>query len=257
MNMDGQDIQDNWQTAPARLDISPYHVDVWLASTELGEEQVRSYAKSLTETELGRARKFKSATKYREYVITRGLLRQILHKAAGLNLSGIDFSYGAHGKPYLEDNSTAGSIAFNVSHSHGLALVALAASGRLGVDLEQVKPGVAWRELAERYFSAAECRALQAQTSSARPRACCACWTRKEAFIKALGAGLSHGLKQFDVSVDPDAAEVNLTLRITDEDANDWQLRNLPMPPGYRAALALDRPACKPRLWRASHEQSR
>ncbi len=240
----------NWQTAPERLDLSPYHVDVWLTSTELEEERVYSYAKSLTETELGRARKFKLAAKYREYVITRGLLRELLYKVAGLDLAGVDFSYGAHGKPGLAGRA---DIVFNVSHSHGLALVALATGGRLGVDLEQVKPGVAWRELAERYFSAAEGRALQARAPSEHPRAGCACWTRKEAFIKALGAGLSHGLTQFDVSVDPDAAEVGLTLRITGEDANDWQLRNLPMPPRYHAALALDRPACKPRLWRANH----
>ena len=246
-------MQGNWQTAPERLDLSPHYVDIWLTSTELEEERVRGYAKSLTETELGRARKFKSATKYREYVITRGLLRELLHKVADLDLAGVDFSYGAHDKPCLAGRA---DIVFNVSHSHGLALVALAAGGRLGVDLEQVKPGVAWWGLAERYFSAAEGRALQARAPSARQRACCACWTRKEAFVKALGTGLSLGLKTFDVSVDPDATEVGLNLRLPDEDANNWLIKSLPAPPGYVAALAIDRAGCQVRLWRGPDERA-
>ena len=248
MNM----MDDGWQVQPDELALSPHYVDIWLTSTELGEERVRAYAETLTGLELARARKFKSAAKYREYVITRGLLRNTLHKVAGLDLAGADFSYGEHGKPGLDGIGAAGTLAFNVSHSHGLALVALATDGRLGVDLERIRPEVEWRELAQRYFSEAEYRALQAQvdTKDARRRFF-TCWTRKEAFVKALGAGVSYGLKEFDVSVAPDEGRISLTLRVDNEDANAWLLKNIPVPPGHTAAAAIDRPTCDFRLWRA------
>lgn len=245
-------MNNNWQAAPDDLALSPHHVDIWLTSTELGEERVRAYAKTLTGLELARARKFKSAAKYREYVITRGLLRSTLHNVAGLDLAERDFSYGEHGKPGLDGIEAAGAIAFNVSHSHGLALVALTVGGRLGVDLERIRPEVEWQELAQRYFSAAECRDLQAQvdTNDARRRFF-TCWTRKEAFVKALAAGVSYGLKEFDVSVAPAEHRISLTLRMEDEDANAWLLKNIPVPPDHTAAAAIDRPACDFRLWRA------
>ena len=244
-------MQDNWQTPPDLLAISPRHVDVWLTSTELGEERVRACAKTLTRAELARARKFKSKAKYREYVITRGLLRRTLCQVAGLDLTGVDFNYGEHGKPGLENSASAGAVAFNVSHSHGLALVALTLGGRLGVDLEQVRPEVEWQELAERYFSEADYRTLQSQAPDARRRAFFTCWTRKEAFVKALGAGVSYGLKGFDVSVDPAEDCARLTLREGNEDAGKWLLKNIPAPTSHAAALAIDRTACDVRLWRA------
>ena len=243
-------MTETWQTAPDDLEISPRHVDVWLTSTRAGDAQVRAYAKSLSREELARAQKFRSKTGYREYIVTRGLLRQALSSAAGLDLAGVEFQYGEHGKPHLDPCMAGNAVAFNVSHSHGLALVALTPGGRLGVDLEKVRPEVEWRDLAGRYFSGAEYRALEGRPEEDGRKAFFACWTRKEAFVKALGAGVSYGLGEFDVSVDPEQDSADLTLRSGDEDAAGWLIRNLPVPAGYAAALALDRPACRFRLWR-------
>ncbi len=244
----------NRQTPPDNLDISPRHVDVWLTSTEKGEAQVRAYAMSLSQAELARAQKFRSRTAYREYIVTRGLLRQVLSETAGLDLAGVDFRYGEHGKPCLGTLVSGETVAFNVSHSHGLALVALTLGGRLGVDLEKIRPEVEWRELAGRYFSEAENRALEARHGEDGRKAFFACWTRKEAFVKALGAGVSYGLKQFDVSVGPEEDYAALTLRSRDEDAAGWLVKNLPVPDSHVAALAVDRPACRFRLRHAGHK---
>ena len=240
----------NWQSAPDNLELSRRHVDVWLTSTNAGEAQVRAYTKHLSREERARAQKFGSKTARTEYIITRGLFRRVLSDTAGLDLAGTDFLYAEHGKPYLDGRITGRDIAFNVSHSHGLALVALALGGRLGVDLEKVRPEVAWRDLAKRYFSVAECRALQRYPEEDGRNAFFACWTRKEAFVKALGAGVSYGLGGFDVSVDPMEDYAALTLRSPDENAGGWLIRSLPVPAGYAAALALDRPVCRFRLWR-------
>ncbi|MCY3752212.1 MAG: 4'-phosphopantetheinyl transferase superfamily protein [Gammaproteobacteria bacterium] len=241
----------NWQTPPDDLGISPRHVDIWLTSTKLEEAQVRAYAKYLSQAELARAQKFRSKTGYREYIVTRGLLRQVMSETAGLDLAGVDFMYGEHGKPWLDARVSGRTVAFNVSHSHGLALVALTVGGRLGVDLEKVRPEVEWEDLAGRYFAEAEIRALENRPQGDGLKAFYACWTRKEAFVKALGAGVSYGLEQFDVSVDPDEDYAALTIRGKDEDAAGWLVKNLPVPDSHAAALAVDRPACKFRFWRA------
>ena len=243
----------SWQTPPNDLGISPRHVDIWLTSTELEEEQVRAYAKYLSQAELARAQKFRSKTGYREYIVTRGLLRQVLSETAGLDLAGVDFLYGEHGKPYLDVRVSGKTVTFNVSHSHGLALVALTRGGRLGVDLEKIRPEVEWRELAGRYFSEVEHRVLERRPEGDGLKAFFACWTRKESFVKALGAGVSYGLKQFDVSVGPEEDYAALTIRSQDEDADGWLVKNLPVPDSHVAALAVDRPACSFRLWQARY----
>ena len=248
-------MNDNWQTPPDDLGISPRHVDIWLTSTELEEEQVRAYAKYLSQAELARAQKFRSKTGYREYIVTRGLLRQALSETAGLDLAGVDFMYGEHGKPCLDARVSGKAVAFNVSHSHGLALVALTLGGRLGVDLEKIRPEVGWRELAGRYFAEAEIRDLDDRLQGDDLKAFYACWTRKEAFVKALGAGVSYGFKQFDVSVGPEEDYADLTIRSQDEDTAGWLVKNLLVPDSHIAALAVDRPACYFRLWHAARDR--
>lgn len=241
----------NWQTPSGNPDISPRHVDIWLASTELEQEQVQAHGDTLTLAERARAQEFRSKTARREYIVTRGLLRRVLSETVGPDLAGADFRTGEHGKPCLDARISGETVAFNVSHSRGLALVALTLGGRLGVDLEKIRPEVAWRDLAGRYFSKAECQTLGRHPEGDGRRAFFACWTRKEAFVKALGAGVSYGLGEFDVSVDPEEDHVALTLRSRDEDACGWLVRDLPVPAGYAAAVAVDRPACSFRLWHA------
>ena len=212
---------------------------------------MRSYREALSQAELARAEKFRSDSRYREYVVTRGLLRQALAGMTRLEIAGVEFPDGEHGKPGLDNILDGRTIAFNVSHSHGLALVALTLEGRLGVDLEKIRPEVEWRSLAQHYFSDAEVQVLDRYAEDIGLKAFFTCWTRKEAFVKALGGGISYGLKEFDVSIHPDEAYASLTIRSEDEDASRWLIRNLPMPASHVAALALDRPACIFRLWRA------
>ena len=240
-----------WQTEPDGLEISADHVDIWLASTAPDEDRLRAYKKFLSPAELARSGKFKSASRYREYVVTRGLLRQVLARLAGLDITGIEFPDGEHGKPCLDNKPGGKTIAFNVSHSHGLALVAVTLEGRLGVDLEKIRPEVDWRSLAKQYFSGTEVRALDRYPDDPGLKAFYTCWTRKEAFVKALGAGISYGLDEFDVSLDPDEACAALTIRREEEDACRWQVKNIPVPETHVAALALDRPDCRFRFWRA------
>ena len=122
----------------------------------------------------------------------------------------------------------------------------------MGVDLEKIRPEADWQALARRFFTAAESRAIDACSPGRRARAFFACWTRKEAFVKAAGDGIAEGFKACAVSVDPDEPAQLLRAGPTEAGSSAegaaWWLTDLPAPAGYAAALAC-RPACRLRLW--------
>ena len=245
-------MTNGWQTMPAGLRAAEGQVDVWLTSTQLAEEQVSAYGASLSGSERDRAGKIVLASKRQEFVVARGLLRQMLSRVAGLTAAerGLEFQQDGRGKPGL---AGGGPIAFNLSHSQGLALVALTIGGNVGVDLEKIRPEADWQALARRFFTAAESRAIDACAPRRRVRAFFACWTRKEAFVKAAGGGIAEGFKACAVSVDPDAPAELLRAGPVEFGSGDegaaWWLTDLPAPAGYAAALAAQRPACRLRLW--------
>lgn len=249
-------MTNRWQIMPAGLQAAEGQIDVWLTSTWLAAEQVSAYGASLSGSERARAEKIALASKRREFVVARGLLRQMLSRVAGLAAAerGLEFQQDGRGKPAL---AGGGPIAFNLSHSHGLALVALTIGGSVGVDLEKIRPEADWQALARRFFTAAESRAIDACSPGRRARAFFVCWTRKEALVKAAGDGIAAGFKACAVSVDPDAPAKLLRVGAAAagsgaegaEDAAPWWLTDLPSPAGYAAALAARRPACRLRLW--------
>lgn len=237
---------------PAGLHAAEGQIDVWLTSTRLAEEQVSAYGATLSGSERARAGKIALAAKRREFVVARGLLRRMLSRVAGLAAAerGLEFQQDGRGKPGL----AGGPIAFNLSHSQGLALVALTIGGGVGVDLEKIRLEADWQALARRFFTAAESRAIDACSPDRRARAFFACWTRKEAFVKASGGGIAEGFKACAVSVDPDEPAELLRAGPAEagsgaEGAAAWWLTDLPAPAGYAAALVARRPACRLRLW--------
>jgi len=173
------------------------------------------------------ARKFRFAVDRNRYVIAHAALRLILAHKLGIDASGIDFRLGRFGKPYVPD------VEFNLSHSGSLALVAVG-NVPLGIDVECVRP-IDALQLAAHYFSAFEVQILRRLSSDRLLSGFFACWTRKEAFLKATGEGLSRPLMQFDVSVGMDA--LLLGTRPDEGEARRWRLHSLDVGPGYAAAL--------------------
>ncbi|MBA3915977.1 MAG: 4'-phosphopantetheinyl transferase superfamily protein, partial [Acidobacteriales bacterium] len=128
---------------------------------------------------------------------------------------------------------------FNVSHSGGMILVAVASDRRVGVDIERVRSDFDVVQIAERFFSPAEHAALRKVPLPGKAEAFFRCWTRKEAFIKALGEGLSHPLHQFDVGLDG-TEPIPLSTRPDPQEARRWSLWSLPAAAGYVAAVAVE-----------------
>jgi 4'-phosphopantetheinyl transferase len=212
-------------------------VQAWLLEFEkfCGEEE--AWLKRLSSEEKGRAARYHFARDRKQYAVTRACLRLILGNYLSLEPLSLELHYGEHGKPCLPDRY--GPMEFNVSHSDGLALLAFSWERMLGVDVERIREDVEVDDIAKRFFSAAEQAALAQLPAQERRHAFFSCWTRKEAFIKARGEGLSLPLHQFDVSVVPGKSATLLATRPVSSEAMEWSLRDLAVPRGYAAALAV------------------
>src|SRR5262249_35425066 len=139
-----------------------------------------------------------------EFVVRRGLLRVILGSYVGCAPDELDFQYGPYGKPELSRSTGVGSLTFNLSVSRGLVLYALTREREVGVDVERVRDGIPHAGLARRFFSAAEREEMRRLPAGATIRGFFNGWTRKEAYVKAIGTGLVTRLDSFTVTLAPD-----------------------------------------------------
>jgi 4'-phosphopantetheinyl transferase len=171
------------------------------------------------------------------YVVTHGVLRALLGAYLDRDPRRLRFGYGLHGKPALVPTGPEESIRFNVAHSAELALVAVAREREVGVDVERIRAELPIEELAHRVFSPHEIATLLSLSGEARIRAFFAGWTRKEAYVKALGMGLARALEAFDVSLAPGEPARLLADRAEPAATARWSLRDLAVGVGYAAAL--------------------
>jgi 4'-phosphopantetheinyl transferase len=235
-----------WTVAPALNAPAPGEVHVWCSSLERPPEEVSRLLALLSNDERERAARFRVAGARDEYVVARGLLRTLLGRCLSCDPRQITFRHGPQGKPKLPEPVP---LDFNVSHSGGYALFAVSTCGEVGVDIERVRPFANALDLADRFFCPSEAAALRAHPEESRRDAFLHVWTRKEAFIKACGTGLAHGLERFEVSVPPDEPARVLRIDGTEGPARGWSLRALAPVPGYVGALAREGNDYRLRCW--------
>lgn len=190
----------------------------------------------LSEDELARANRFHFPEHRRRFVAARGQLRELLGQEVGLLPQNLSFRYGPHGKPELEQTQ---ELSFNLSHSHEAALLATCQKAALGVDLEWTERRVEYLLVGRRFFSDQEVGKLDACPPERQREAFFACWTRKEAYIKALGDGLSRPLDSFAVGMLEGEPATLLWSRFPGE-VERWSLYNLTLPGSYRGALVVE-----------------
>ena len=196
----------------------------------------------LSTEEIERASRFHFAHHAADFVANRARLRVLLGAYIDRDPGALVIRYSETGKPQL--SAAYGDLSFNLSHTDGLALVAIARHGQLGVDIEKLSPANDSLDLARSYFSARELQDLAAYPDAReRQAAFYRCWTRKEAFLKALGDGLSRPLSAFTVSADPDRAAL-LACDWDPEGPARWQLFSIQVDSAfdltYTAALAYE-----------------
>jgi 4'-phosphopantetheinyl transferase len=211
-------------------------VHLYNAALDAGDAtNIAAMLETLSPVERARARRFRFEVDRRRFVVCRGLLRQILSQWVAERPAQIHFAVNSYGKPFLPD----WRVAFNVSHSGGRALIAVTSGRELGVDIERINPAFAQEQIPERYFSRAEVRALRSLPQSEQTSAFFRCWTRKEAYIKARGFGLSMPLDSFDVTLQAELPAAIL------RGGDGWSLQALPAPEGFAAALAVEGPPAR------------
>ena len=166
-------------------------------------------------------------------------MRDILSYYTDVPATDVQFSYGPKGKPELSGSLDQSKIRFNLSHSSELALLALTRGLAIGVDIEWIKADFASDDIAERFFSNTEVQTLRSLPPDQRTEAFFSCWTRKEAYIKALGEGLSVPLDSFAVAFAPGMAAALLHVKVDPAEVKRWSMYNIPVSDGYKAAAVV------------------
>jgi 4'-phosphopantetheinyl transferase len=205
--------------------------DVWLLNLDLPEAMRDELVPLLTNTERRTAAAFAFPHLRKRHVSAHGQMRRILAAYARQPAQALSIRKSPEGKPFLAPDDSPG---FNLSHSGGLGLLAIARSAPIGADIERIRPSSDLGELAVSTFSTAEHTALAQLPENRRTEAFFACWTRKEAVVKFDGRGLGMDLASFTVSVDPDATLDLVTL----DPMTSVRLFDVPAPLGYRGAIA-------------------
>ena len=238
-----------WRDPPETLVLGGDEVQVWRAALDQTPSEIQRFLRTLAADEPARAKRFYFDRDRNHFIVARGVLRAILGGYLNQAPECISFGYSSHGKPALAGEPDRNTIRFNVSHSQGIALFAVTRGREVGVDLERIRSDVEVAEIAERFFSQRELATLRALPTGAQREAFFRCWTRKEAYIKARGEGLSLPLDQFDVSLAPGEPAALLGTRPDPAEASRWSLQELNPGPGFAAALAVAGPGWRLTCW--------
>lgn len=221
-------------------DLPDNAVHAWRVPLNHSSERTAHLLEVLSSDEREKAGRYHFDKDRNQFVQARAALRFILSEYLNVRPQELEFSYGPQGKPALANGHADNSLRFNLSRRDGLALIAVTRNREIGVDVELIRADLPVFEIAETIFSEVELAALRSLPESMRAAGFYNCWTRKEAYVKARGEGLSFPLKQFDVSLTPGAAAKLLNVRDDLDEVDRWILQEIPVAEGYIAALAVE-----------------
>lgn len=230
-------LHPSWSVPSAVPTLGEGEVHVWRASLDQAGAHLRQWMRNLCDVERSRAERFLLERDKRRFVARRGILREILSGYLATPADQLRFHYGRHGKPRLVDESGPSLLRFNLSHSGTMGVWAFTYGRQIGIDVERVRGEILWEDIAAQFFTHRENRLLQSLQETQRQRAFLVAWTCKEAYVKAIGQGLSFPVSRVEVSFSPPG------LRRVGEDegeASRWTLRELPVGGDYVAALAVE-----------------
>ena len=227
-----------WRAPPKDLTLPPNEIHVWRAFLDQPMPLVTWLTRQLSAAERERAARFHFAHDQCRFTVSRGLLRILLSSYMSCSPESIQFRYNPYGKPALTEVPGMTLPNFNLSHSHELVLYAFSHNQEPGIDVEFVRPIVEAKQIAERFFSRRENAVLAALTPAEMQKYFFIYWTRKEAYLKARGTGLSIDPQSIDTDL---LSDQQVDAQEGDEDAQkgaQWFLHDLAPAPGYVGALA-------------------
>jgi 4'-phosphopantetheinyl transferase len=235
-----------WLNPPDNLILSDEEAHIWRADLKANECFQSSFLKLLSPDEKNRAQKFRFAKDNRNFIIARGILRSLIGKYLEINPAEISFQYSEFGKPGIADNNT---LQFNISHSQNMALFAFTTKFNVGVDVEFVNPDIEVKDIAAKFFSTNEIMNLLALPEKQQALGFFNCWTRKEAFIKAVGEGLSFPLDKFEVSLEPNKPAKLLATDWQPDAVSKWSIYSMSPGENFVGSLAIEGLVEKVKFW--------
>lgn len=236
---------------PGMLQLPSHEVHIWCASLDVPPETSAHLYATLSAEERKRSARFRFQRDQQRFVAAHGVLRDLLGRYLQTQPDRISYVYNAFGKPDLSPEFD-GRLTFNLSHSAGLALIAIAAGANVGIDLEYLREQSDYPDIARYFFSAAEADQLSELPNPFYADAFIACWTKKEACLKACGDGLTIPLNSFSVPLTTDPAHRPVDIYVASNDsvpAKRWSLYTLRPAPGYIGALAIEGGGWRLRQW--------
>lgn len=229
-----------WLHPPSGVELRPGEVHLWRAPLDLHASIIETLYGTLAADERERAGRFRFPEGRARFTAARGILRDILGRYTGADPASLQFGRQPSGKPFLLAGPGAGKIQFNLSHSKGMGLYGVTLGRPVGVDVESIRPDVEFSRIAERFFTSKEAVALRNCPADLQAAAFFRCWTRKEAFIKAIGEGLAFGLGNFEVSIEPGDPDALLGVGADPAAVHRWHLADVEAPAGFAAAVAVE-----------------
>lgn len=245
-------VNSGWPTISLPLALSADVVHIIRLRLDLPTEQWLPLHDVLSEEERQRAARFRFDEPRRQFVTCRGTLRHLLASCCRVAPNDIEFKYGPHGKPTLANHPSdphVPGLEFSVSHSGSFGLIAVGVGKAVGIDIEEFSPGVKHHQLAERYFAPGEALELKRLPAELQLPGFYRAWTCKEAYIKALGTGLSHSLSSFQVSTDPSRPASLCQIEGQPCGPDRWTARALDVDARYAAAVMIAQPNCRVQCW--------
>ncbi len=207
---------------------------MWRVALEQPAERRAGFLQTLNDEERARAQRFHFDKHRHHFIVGRGVLRALLGRYLAMKPEALQFRYGAYGKPTLDGEHRQSPLRFNVSHSHETALFGFVQEREIGIDVEYIRRDFSTEDIARRFFTPNEVESIESNPEAERVAAFYRCWTRKEAYIKAIGSGLSQPLNQFDVNCLP-----------------EWSLIDLEPGEDYVGALAIEGAVDQIHRWNA------
>ncbi|MCI0661020.1 MAG: 4'-phosphopantetheinyl transferase superfamily protein [Acidobacteria bacterium] len=248
MKSPGADV---WAHPSASIKLGEDEAHVWRASLNQEAEIIGSLATLLSPDEYQRAEKYRRLIDRDRFIAGRGILRKIISVYLAISPAELQFTYNEYGKPTVSDDQNDCALNFNLSHSNGMALYAVACRRRVGVDIEYIRKDFTTLDIAEPLFSKDEVRSLKTIPADLRTEAFFNCWSRKESYIKAIGMGVSYPLDGFTVSIAPNVAPSLLKVDSDECEPYRWQMYELKAREGYAASSIVENPPVTLRQWSA------
>ncbi|HEV2987693.1 MAG TPA: 4'-phosphopantetheinyl transferase superfamily protein [Candidatus Angelobacter sp.] len=229
-----------WLSSPEPFFLQPEEVHIWRVNLVQPDPVIARCRELLPPDEIARAERFYFERDRRRFLVSHAMVRTVLGRYLALEPLEVRFVQGEKGKPDLVPEQNSLGLTFNLSHSGEFALMGVSIQLIMGIDIELIRTDFGGQEIAERFFSQYEVATLLSLPQHQRAEAFFYCWTRKEAYIKAQGEGLSLPLDSFDVTFAPGTEPALLRVADHPNEVARWKLYDIDAGPGYKAALMIE-----------------